>query len=75
LLYQAINIGLFDRFKSDKAPTQKGLTVKEWCDKGVALTVLRRPRKEVIQCFEKALAIDPMNAAAQYLKSMSSASK
>jgi hypothetical protein len=31
-LYWGINVGLFDRFKSSNAPTQKGLTPKELCD-------------------------------------------
>jgi len=51
-------MGLFDRFKSSTAPTQKGLTAKELCDKGATLGMLDR-HEEALQCFDKALAIDP----------------
>ena len=57
-LYWATNMGLFDRFKSSTAPTQKGLTAKELCDKGDALAKSGRD-EEALQCFDKALAIDP----------------
>jgi Flp pilus assembly protein TadD len=55
---------LFDRFKSSSAPTKKGLTAKEWCDKGHALAKSGR-EEEALQCFDKALAIDPKDATAQ----------
>ena len=51
-------MGLFDRFKSSTAPTQKGLTAKELCDKGATLGMLDR-HEEALQCFDKALTIDP----------------
>jgi tetratricopeptide (TPR) repeat protein len=57
-------MGLLDRFKSSNAPTQKGLTAKEWCDKGDALAKSGR-HEEALQCFDQALAIDPTNAIAQ----------
>ena len=57
-------MGLFDRFKSSNAPTQKGLTAKEWRDKGDALAKSGR-HQEALQCFDKALEIDPKNATAQ----------
>ena len=76
-------MGLFDRFKSDKAPTQeasaavrvkkgtaptqKGLTAKEWWKKGAALSHLGRDQ-EALQCCDKALAIDPNDAVAWALK-------
>ena len=56
-------MGLFDRFKSSNAPTQKGLTAKEWCDKGDALAKSGR-HEEALQCFDKALAIDPRDVDA-----------
>jgi len=60
-LYWGINMGLFDRFKSSNAPTQKGLTAKEWCDKGDALAKSGR-HEEALLCFDKALVIDPRYA-------------
>jgi tetratricopeptide (TPR) repeat protein len=60
-------MGLFDRFKLSNAPTQKGLTAKEWCDKGDALAKSGR-EEEALQCFDKALAIDPKDAKAWALK-------
>jgi|GEM_PF-441768 len=60
-------MGLFDRFKSSTAPTQKGLTAKELCDKGDALAKSGRD-EEALQCFDKALAIDPQYAKAWALK-------
>jgi tetratricopeptide (TPR) repeat protein len=71
-LYWAINMGLFDRFKSDKAPTQKA-SADEWVKNGGAYVSGRH--QEALQCFDKALAIDPQNAGAQQVKRMSSASK
>jgi Tetratricopeptide repeat len=63
-------MGLFDRFKSNTAPTQKasaaarvkkgtsptqqGLTAKEWCDKGDALAKSGR-HQEALPYFDKAL--------------------
>jgi tetratricopeptide (TPR) repeat protein len=76
-LYWMITMGLFDRFKSGAtttqkasaavSPTQKGLTAKEWNDKGFALKNLGR-HQEAIQCFDTALAIDPRNVDAWYNK-------
>jgi tetratricopeptide (TPR) repeat protein len=66
-LYWGINVGLFDRFKSSNAPTQKGLTAKEWCDKGDALAKSGR-HEEALQCFDQTLAIDPTNAIEQQEK-------
>jgi Flp pilus assembly protein TadD len=63
-LYWGINLGLFDRFKSSNARTQKGLIAKEWCDKGDALAKSGR-HEEALQRFDQALAIDPTNAIAQ----------
>jgi len=60
-------MGLFDRFKSSNAPTQKGLTAKEWRDKGDALAKSGR-HQEALQCFDKALEIDPKDAKAWALK-------
>jgi tetratricopeptide (TPR) repeat protein len=71
-LYWAINMGLFDRFKSDKTPTQKA-DAAAWVNKGGAYVSGRH--QEALQCFDKALAIDPQNAGAQQVKRMSSASK
>ena len=73
-LYWGVNMGLFDRFKSSNAPTQKGLTAKEWCDKGKALVASGR-HQEALPCLDKALAIDPKNEYAQQLKRIISASK
>ena len=63
-LYWATNMGLFDRFKSSTAPMQKGLTAKEWCDRGDTLAKSGRDQ-EALQCFDRALAIDPKNTTAQ----------
>lgn len=52
-------MGLFDRFKTD-GTTKKGPTAKEWFDKGKALT--RSDPNEALQCYDKALAIDPQDA-------------
>jgi tetratricopeptide (TPR) repeat protein len=71
-LYWAINMGLFDRFKSDKAPTQKA-DAAAWVKNGGAYVSGRH--QEALQCFDKALAIDPQNAGAQQVKRKSSASK
>jgi tetratricopeptide (TPR) repeat protein len=66
-LYWATNMGLFDRFKSSTAPMQKGLTAKEWCDRGDALAKSGRDQ-EALQCFDRALAIDPRYVKAWALK-------
>jgi len=66
-LYWAITMGLFDRFKSDITTTQQGLTAGEWNTKGIALTNSNR-LQEAIQCYDKALKIDPKDAAAWFLK-------
>jgi tetratricopeptide (TPR) repeat protein len=47
------------RFKSDKAPTQKA-SADEWVNKGAVLVKSRHPQ-EALQCFDKALEIDPKN--------------
>jgi tetratricopeptide (TPR) repeat protein len=76
---EVTNVGLFDRFKSDKAPTQKAtaaaqvtneiaptqkrLTAGEWNDKGLALAKSGR-NQEAIQYFDKALELDPKNVEA-----------
>jgi Tfp pilus assembly protein PilF len=54
------------RFKSDKAPTQKA-SADEWVNKGAVLVKSRHPQ-EALQCFDKALEIDPKNAFAQRVK-------
>jgi tetratricopeptide (TPR) repeat protein len=54
-------------FKSGTAPTQQGLTAKEWHDKGYTLYALGR-YQEAIQCCDKALAIDPRYAIAWFYK-------
>jgi len=46
---------------------QKGLTAKEWCDRGGALAKSGRDQ-EALQCFDKALAIDPKDAMVWALK-------
>jgi tetratricopeptide (TPR) repeat protein len=56
-------MGLFDRLKSGTAPTQKGLTSEEWCDKGLALHNSGRYQEE-IPCYDMAVARNPQNASA-----------
>jgi tetratricopeptide (TPR) repeat protein len=51
-------MGLFDRFKSNKAPTKQGLTAGELNAKAIALGDSNR-LQEAIQCYDKALEIDP----------------
>jgi tetratricopeptide (TPR) repeat protein len=53
--------------KKETAPTQQGLTAKEWSDKGGALAQSGRDR-EALQCCDKALEIDPQYANAWALK-------
>lgn len=50
-LYWGINMGLFDRFRSSNARTQKELTAAEWCDKGDALAKSGR-HQEALQFFD-----------------------
>lgn len=56
-------MGLFDRFKSGTTPTQQGLTAKGWHDKGIAHFASGRDQ-EALQCYDKALEIDPNDTIA-----------
>ena len=60
-------MGLADRSKSGNTPTQKVQTAQDWCDNGDALTKSGR-HEEVLQCFDKALELDPRYANAWALK-------
>jgi tetratricopeptide (TPR) repeat protein len=53
--------------QSGTAPTQEGLTAEEWNDKGTAFAQSGR-YQEALQCYDKALAIDPKNADVQWLR-------
>lgn len=83
---KAINTGVFDRFKSGTTPTQKAsagvrvkkqrapiqqeLTAKEWSNKGASLNDLGR-HAGAINCYNKALEIDPRHVYAWYNKGVS----
>jgi len=60
-------MGLPDRSKSGSAPTQKVQTAQDWCDKRDALAKSGR-HEEALQCFDKALELDPGYAKAWALK-------
>jgi cytochrome c-type biogenesis protein CcmH/NrfG len=66
-------MGLFDRFKSEKTPTQKTSaavqvkkgtapkipqTAQDWCDLGLSNFYEER-YQETLQCYDKAIEIDP----------------
>jgi tetratricopeptide (TPR) repeat protein len=55
-------MGLFDRFKSDKAPTQEA-SAAAWVKKGAALVKSDRSQ-EALPCIDKALELDPKNVEA-----------
>ena len=61
-------MGLFDRFKSGTVPPQKA-DAHAWFHKGVELNNLYR-HQEAIQCYDKALKINPQYVDAQRLKRM-----